>query len=98
MQLPDAEYLNDWGLPSGLFDQMLVTEVWPENWTVWSLFDALQTQWRAGAGGVVGLDYGVLADELRTREIPHEDHEWLRAEVRVMEAAALQEIYSESQK
>lgn len=98
MQLPDSNYLKGWGLPANLYAEMFNVEVWPENWTAWSLFDALQTQWRAGAGGVVGLDYGVLADELRAREIPHEEHDRLRAEVRVMEAAALQEIYAETEK
>ena len=97
-QLPDAQYLKDWGLPVSQYADMFSVEVWPENWTAWSLFEALQTQWRVGAGGVVGLDYGVLADELRAREIPHEDHDRLRAEVRVMEAAALQEIYAEAEK
>ena len=75
---------------------MFNVAVWPENWIAWSLFETLQTQWRAGPGGAIGLDYSVLADELRSRDIPHDDHEWLRAEVRVMEATALQEIYAES--
>ena len=90
--------MQGWGLPVGQYAPMFNVEVWPENWTAWTLFDALQTQWRAGAGGVVGLDYSVLADELHAREIPHEDHEQLRAEVRVMECAALQEIYAETEK
>lgn len=98
MQLPDTQYLTGWGLPANQFAALLNVEVWPENWTAWTLFDALQTQWRAGPGGVLGLDYGVLADELRAREIPHEEHDRLRAEVRVMEAAALNEIYAESEK
>jgi len=97
-QLPDAQYLKDWGLPVSQYADMFSVEVWPENWTAWRLFEALQTQWRVGAGGVVGLDYGVLADELRAREIPHEDHDRLRTEVRIMEAAALQEIYAEVDK
>lgn len=77
---------------------MFNVEIWPENVPAWSLFDALQTQWRAGSGGVIGLDYAVLADELRIRAIPPEEHEQLRADVRVMEAAALQEIYAENDK
>lgn len=79
-----------------LYAEQLNVDVWPENWPAWRLFESLQTQWRAGPGGVLGLDYGVLADELRAREIPPDEHEWLRADVRVMEAAALQEIYAGS--
>lgn len=77
---------------------MFNVEIWPENVPAWCLFDALQTQWRAGSGGVIGLDYSVLAEELRIRAIPPEEHEQLRADVRVMEAAALQEIYAENEK
>lgn len=94
MQLPESDFMAGWGLPTSLYEDMFRVEVWPENWTAWTLFDALQTQWRAGVGGVLGLDYGVLADELRARNIPADQHEWLRADVRVMEAAALQEIHA----
>lgn len=77
---------------------MFNVEIWPENVPAWSLFDALQTQWRAGSGGVIGLDYSVLAEELRARAIPPEEHEQLRVDVRVMEDAALQEIYAGTDK
>ncbi len=85
-------------MPVDQYADMFHVEVWPENVPAWCLFDALQTQWRAGAGGVIGLDYGVLAEELRVREIPPEEHEQLRADVRDMEAAALQEIHAENDK
>ena len=43
--------------------------VWPECWDVVDLFLRVQTQWRAGPSGVLGLDYGVamaVADRLPT--------------------------------
>ena len=35
-------------------------EIWPENWPALRVFLAMQTQWRVGMAGPVGLDYGVL--------------------------------------
>lgn len=35
-------------------------EVYPENWLALTVFLALQTQWRTGPAGAVGLDYAVL--------------------------------------
>jgi hypothetical protein len=32
--------------------------LWPENAECWTLFQAVQTQWRVGMGGREGLDYG----------------------------------------
>ena len=34
--------------------------VWPEHLEVMSLFVRCMTQWRCGASGVIGLDYGVV--------------------------------------
>jgi len=32
--------------------------VWPENWEAVTMFSRLQTQWRIGPRGPIGLDYG----------------------------------------
>jgi hypothetical protein len=34
--------------------------VWAEHWPAVELFIRCVTQWRAGASGVIGLDYGVV--------------------------------------
>ena len=34
--------------------------LWPEHLEVMSLFMRCMTQWRCGASGVIGLDYGVV--------------------------------------
>ncbi|RMX06711.1 hypothetical protein D8I35_09425 [Corticibacter populi] len=83
-------------MPADAYADMCRAEVWPENWDAWCLFDALSTQWRAGPGGVIGLDYGVLAEELRLREIPADQHAQLRSDIRVMEAAALDSLYDDN--
>jgi len=35
-------------------------EVTPEAWPAVSMFLKVQTQWRVGMGGVIGLDYGAV--------------------------------------
>lgn len=32
-------------------------QVWPENWEAVGMFIRLQTQWRTGPRGLIGLDY-----------------------------------------
>lgn len=32
--------------------------MWPENWEAVKMFCRLQTQWRTGPRGLIGLDYG----------------------------------------
>jgi hypothetical protein len=34
--------------------------IWPEHMDVLELFMRCMTQWRCGASGVIGLDYGVV--------------------------------------
>lgn len=46
-------------LPDSIFTPQTF-EVWPEHEPVVTLFLQVQTQWRTGGAGVVGLDYGVV--------------------------------------
>ena len=77
---PPAEWLEDGPL-----------KVWPECWDVVLLFLRVQTQWRTGASGVVGLDYGVvlaIADRLH----PSGDSIALLEDLQVMEIRAAELI------
>lgn len=69
--------------------QSVVTEVWPENWPAFSLFTQLQTQWRAGASGVYGLDYNVLFARLDRMALSPQQYEEFEEDIRTMEFAAL---------
>lgn len=40
--------------------------LWPCNVQAWNCWCSLQTQWRAGTGGIVGLDYTAVLAYLRT--------------------------------
>jgi hypothetical protein len=47
--------------------------LWPEHWPAVELFIRCMTQWRTGANGVVGLDYGVvlqMASLYQIRDLP----------------------------
>ncbi|WP_454844021.1 DUF1799 domain-containing protein [Pseudomonas gorinensis] len=65
------------------------TEIWPDNWPAFRLFNALSTQWRTGPGGATGLDYSVVREVailigIKKRQIPE-----LFPDLQVMEAEAL---------
>lgn len=63
-------------------------EVWEENWPVVELFLRVQTQWRTGMSGVVGLDYTAVAWVLRL--IAEEaNHRALLEDLQIMEGAVL---------
>ena len=57
--VPDA-VIGMFGLAPG--DLVEEVEVWPCNWPAFLLFNRMSTQWRAGAGGAIGLDYSCTRD------------------------------------
>ena len=46
-------------LPEDVEDRSEI-EVFPENWLPMLVFMDCSRQWRVGAGGPIGLDYGIL--------------------------------------
>ncbi len=64
-------------------------EVWPDNWEAVQLFLGVSTQWRAGFGGAIGLDYGAIESAFRFKAIPRLRWGELFEDLQVMEAAAL---------
>ena len=65
--------------------------VWPENWQSVNFFmDYCRTQWRTGMGGSTGLDYTAVLACLRTLRLGRERTDEVFADVRVLEAAALE--------
>jgi hypothetical protein len=64
-----------------------VFEVWEENWEAVEMFLRLQTQWRVGMSGPVGLDY--VAAEWLFRLYAIAEPASLLEDLQVMEAAAL---------
>jgi hypothetical protein len=63
-------------------------EVFEENWPVLELFLRVQTQWRIGMSGPVGLDYTAVAWVLKlTAE--EANHRALLEDLQIMEGAVL---------
>lgn len=63
-------------------------EVFEENWPVLELFLRVQTQWRTGMSGPVGLDYMAVAWVLKlTAE--EANHRTLLEDLQIMESAVL---------
>lgn len=69
--------------------------LWPENVQAVALFSRLSSQWRAGALGVVGLDYNVLFHEMDRMDLERDEYDRLFEDIRTMEAAALEEMRRE---
>lgn len=73
-------------------DQEPDFEVWPENWTAVRVFGALQTQWRVGFAGPVGLDYTAIEPVLRLMVIPKSQRSALFEDLQIMELEALDQM------
>lgn len=70
--------------------------VYPDNILPASIFADMLTQWRVGAMGATGLDYTALPVVLSLRRVKVADREDVFECIRVMEAAALEEMRSKS--
>jgi hypothetical protein len=65
-------------------------EVWPENLAAYELFCYMQTQWRAGAMGLIGLDYNTLHRKMDRMRLGPDDYDALEDDIRTMEFAAIE--------
>ena len=64
-------------------------EVWPDNWKAFLVMDSMGTQWRTGACGATGLDYGVLPNVMRLVGVSAKDRPSVFQDIRVMESEAI---------
>jgi hypothetical protein len=64
-------------------------DVWPENVQAVKVFISMDTQWRVGTGGAIGLDYNALPAVLRMSRVPRTDWPDVFECIRVLEGAAL---------
>lgn len=72
-------------------------EVWPENWRAWCLYAEMSGQWRRASSGLggsqpVALDYTPLFMRMERMALSDEEFNSLFADIRVIEAAALEEM------
>jgi presenilin-like A22 family membrane protease len=66
-----------------------IVEVWPDNWLSFLVMDSMGTQWRTGACGVTGLDYGVLPSVMRLVGVSIKDRSRVFQDIRLMELEVL---------
>lgn len=66
------------------------TDVWPDNVCAVNVFVSMSTQWRVGANGPTGLDYGALPQVMRMIGVAAKDRLEAFDAVRTMESVALE--------
>ena len=66
----------------------------PENCEAMAWFLKLQTQWRVGMNGPVGLDYGVFIACARDEGVKRRDRVWLLEDLRLIEREYLGAVRS----
>ncbi|MNH91842.1 hypothetical protein D3C81_1510660 [compost metagenome] len=70
-------------------DYAETVEVWPDNWPSFLVMESMGTQWRTGACGATGLDYGVLPNVMKLVGIPAKHRSVVFHDIRVMESEAI---------
>ena len=83
------------GLSEEDYEAESIVEVWPDNWDAILLFDALGTQWLVGPSGPYGLNYLVLYQKMARMNLTPERYDELEEEIRILEAAAVEEMHKE---
>lgn len=69
-------------------------EVEPDAWPALMMFLDCQTQWRTGPGGLIGLDYGVVAWLFRLRSVA--DESAMLSDLQIIEAEVLRLVSREA--
>jgi len=89
-----AEQLAALGLTAADLDEEDV-EVWPCNWPAFLLFNRMSTQWRAGTGGAIGLDYSSIRDVASFLGIKKKKLAEIFPDLQVLEGEALRVMAEE---
>jgi hypothetical protein len=66
----------------------------PENCAALAWFRKMQTQWRVGMAGPVGLDYGVFIQCAKDEGVKRRDRVWLLEDLRLLEREYLGAVRS----
>ena len=64
--------------------------IWPETWPAVDLFLKVQTQWRGGASGIIGLDYTAVRWVM---QLYGSEDDWeLLEDLQVIEARVIERV------
>lgn len=69
-------------------------QVWPDNLPAVTVFLAMSTQWRMGAVGPTGLDYGALREVWQRTRTPPSQRDEVFAQLQIIEREALTTMHS----
>lgn len=89
---PTPDELDDMGLVWEDVAADYEIEVFEDNYMAVVVFINLSTQWRAGPGGIYGLDYNVYPFVFQMLHIDKAEYEDLFQDLRILEAAGLEYI------
>lgn len=92
-QRPTAAEAGELGLKPEDFPEPHV-DVWSENWDPLVFYSQNMTQWRVGAAGPFGLDYGVVMALLQRKGLAPDEFDDFMQAIRWIEDAALT-VFSE---
>ena len=73
------------GLPLPEPDEPETFGVLPDNVEVLSWFFRMQTQWRVGMNGPIGMDYGLFLMWSKDEGVRRRDRTWMLEDLRLME-------------
>ncbi|MDV3058607.1 DUF1799 domain-containing protein [Pseudomonas paracarnis] len=90
---PDAEQIAAFGWDAEDMEEEF--EVWPCLWSAFLLFNRMSTQWRAGAGGAIGLDYSCIRDVAEFLGIKKKKLAEIFPDLQVLEGEALRVMAEE---
>lgn len=83
------------GLSPDDYTEENTAHVWPCNVQAVNLFIEVGTQWRVGPSGPYGLDYNIVYDEIYRIGLGAEAVQQMKADIRILEDAALEELRRE---
>lgn len=93
--MPDEAELKAFGLRPEDFAEQNEIDIWPDNFEAVKLFADVSTQWRIGFGGATGLDYSAVCAVMKLTRVKKKRRQALLADIAVLEAAALEEMYKD---
>jgi hypothetical protein len=88
---PSAQELAAWGMVES---DLQPVEYWDETAAAYQLFSFMGSQWRAGTGGLIGLDYNVLFRKMDRLALSPDEYDGLELDIRIMESAAIDTMRS----
>lgn len=85
-----------WGLTIDDYKKENTVDVCPDNWRSVCFFEALgQGSWNMGPAGPTGLRYETFREVRRIMKVTSDEWPEIFEAVRIMESAALEEIYKD---